>query len=91
MSPEQTEELVIHRLQRQDLHGSLEALPSEQLQAVVSSYFKQQTQRQMSESWNVPLGTVKSWVRYGLNNLRKQMEKRGWANEPDNGAKEVHR
>ncbi|MBD3919438.1 sigma-70 family RNA polymerase sigma factor [Paenibacillus sp. PR3] len=90
-SPELTEELVIHRLQQQDLHGALEALPSEQMQAIVSSYFSEHTQRQMSESWNVPLGTVKSWVRYGISNLRKQMEKRGWAREPDNGPKEVRR
>jgi RNA polymerase sigma-70 factor (ECF subfamily) len=90
-SPEQTEELVIHRMQEQDLLGSLDALPAEQQQALVSSYFRDQTQRQMSESWNVPLGTVKSWVRYGLNNLRKQMERRGWTGEPEHGAKEAQR
>ncbi|GMK37242.1 RNA polymerase sigma factor [Paenibacillus sp. CCS19] len=90
-SSDMTEELVIHRLEQQELHGALEKLPSEQMQAIVSSYYSEQTQRQMSESWNVPLGTVKSWVRYGLNNLRKQMEKRGWAREPDHGAKEVRR
>lgn len=90
-SPELTEELVIHRLQQQDLQGALTALPSEQMQAVVSSYFSEHTQRQMSETWNVPLGTVKSWVRYGLSNLRKQMEKRGWARETDSGPKEVRR
>lgn len=80
-----TEELVFTRLQQQALLDALEALPANQREAVVGSYFGWRTQRELSAAWNVPIGTVKSWIRYGLNNMRKQMEKRGWLGEMESG------
>lgn len=88
---EPTEELVLTKLQKEELMEALRALPDNQRTAVVGSYFGARSQREMSTQWNVPLGTVKSWVRYGLHHLRKQLEKRGGANEPAAAAKEARR
>jgi RNA polymerase sigma-70 factor (ECF subfamily) len=85
------EERVVSQLQREAVRAALNTLPVNQRQAVVHSYFGAQTQREMSSAWNVPLGTVKSWIRYGLNNLRKQLEKQGWVRDMEDGAKEVQR
>ncbi|WP_274650767.1 sigma-70 family RNA polymerase sigma factor [Paenibacillus humicola] len=90
-SADAAEELALSHLQQQAVRDALHALPEHQRQAVVGSYFTPRTQRELSSAWNVPLGTVKSWVRYGLNNMRKQLEKRGWAAEAENGAKEARR
>ncbi|MFB9326552.1 RNA polymerase sigma factor [Paenibacillus aurantiacus] len=87
---EPTEEAVLTRLQKEELLEALRALPDNQRTAVVGSYFGARTQREMSAQWNVPLGTVKSWVRYGLNHLRRQLEKRGGTNE-NASAKEARR
>jgi RNA polymerase sigma factor (sigma-70 family) len=85
------EEQVVSLLQREAVRDALQTLPVNQRQAVMHSYFGAQTHRELSAAWNVPLGTVKSWVRYGLNNLRKHLEKHGWAREVEGGAKEVQR
>ncbi|MFC4098129.1 RNA polymerase sigma factor [Paenibacillus xanthanilyticus] len=86
-----TEDVVLTRLQKEELMEALRALPDSQRTAVVGSYFGESTQREMSAQWNVPLGTVKSWVRYGLNHLRKQLEKRGGSSEPRASAKGARR
>ncbi|WP_010268562.1 RNA polymerase sigma factor [Paenibacillus senegalensis] len=72
------EELVVTKLQMDAVADSLVELPVTQRKAVVRAYLKQESHRQLASSWNVPLGTAKSWVRYGVNNLRKQLAKRGW-------------
>ncbi|REE89099.1 RNA polymerase sigma-70 factor (ECF subfamily) [Paenibacillus taihuensis] len=93
-----TEELVFSRLRKDALVDALQALPANQRTAVIGSYYGSQTHRELSEEWNMPLGTVKSLIRYGLNHLRKQMEKRGWAHDSEssrnrsgNGKEEVHK
>ncbi|AZN41197.1 RNA polymerase sigma factor [Paenibacillus albus] len=86
-----TEELVLSRLRKDALVDSLQSLPANQRTAVIGSYYGSQTHRELSTEWNMPLGTVKSLIRYGLNHLRKQMEKRGWAAESDAPRKEVHK
>lgn len=79
------EEQVISRIEREALRAAMEELPEAQRKAITGSYYTLQTQREMSEAWNVPIGTVKSWVRYGLANLRKQMEKQGWRRTGEGG------
>lgn len=81
-----TEDLVLLRLQREALEEAMQTLPSRQREAVAFSYYTAHTQKELSEAWDVPLGTVKSWVRYGLSNMRKQMEKRGWRSESGTAA-----
>ncbi|SFJ12091.1 RNA polymerase sigma-70 factor, ECF subfamily [Paenibacillus sp. UNC496MF] len=85
------EEKVLSRIQREAVRDALGTLPAGQLQAVVGSYYGAKSHREMASAWNVPLGTVKSWVRYGLHNMRKQLEKRGWAGEKDDGTGEVRK
>ncbi|WP_068780058.1 RNA polymerase sigma factor [Paenibacillus sp. GM2] len=79
------EEVVISRLEREALRSAVYRLPDTQKKAILGSYYSSRTQQQMSEAWNVPIGTVKSWVRYGIANLRKQMEKQGWVNTAERG------
>lgn len=75
------EELVLDRMQREALVHALGHLPLRQRQAIVSQYYGNETQSTMSAALNVPLGTVKSWVRYGIHNIRKQFDKLGWMQE----------
>lgn len=75
------EEAVLAKLQLDAVADSLIELPGMQRKAVVSAFLKRQSHRKLAENWNVPLGTAKSWVRYGVNNLRKQLAKRGWHGE----------
>jgi RNA polymerase sigma factor (sigma-70 family) len=79
------EETVLGKLERAAVRDALGRLPAEQRRAVMTAYYEAKTQREMAEEWKVPLGTVKSWVRYGLNNLRRQLARRGWATESEGG------
>jgi len=72
------EDVVVLRLARAAVREAFAALPSRQRRALVTAYFREKTQREMADEWNVPLGTVKSWIRGGIANLRKQMAVRGW-------------
>lgn len=51
---------------------ALEHLPKEQQEAIYRSYFQEKTHKEIASTMNRPLGSVKSLIRYGLNNLRKQ-------------------
>lgn len=86
-----SEELALRHLQQEAVKEALNMLPSKQRDAVTYSYYSPHTQKELSAAWNVPLGTVKSWVKYGLSNMRKHLEKRGWSTDQDNGVKEGHR
>ncbi|MCA1294395.1 RNA polymerase sigma factor [Paenibacillus sp. alder61] len=87
-TPISEEEQVISRLEKEALRSAVYALPEAQRKAILGSYYTLHTHKQMSEAWNVPIGTVKSWVRYGLANLRKQLEKQGWSHTPEGGGKD---
>jgi RNA polymerase sigma-70 factor (ECF subfamily) len=56
------------------LRRALEDLPAEQRFAVVQAGFLGRTAREISEIENVPLGTVKTRIRNGLQKLRVAME-----------------
>ncbi|GGA37491.1 RNA polymerase sigma factor [Paenibacillus physcomitrellae] len=81
------EDEALSSLEREALQTAIYALPEPQKKAIMGSYYSLQTQREMSEAWNVPIGTVKSWVRYGLGNLRRQMEKQGWGDQLEGGSR----
>ncbi|WP_336788592.1 RNA polymerase sigma factor [Paenibacillus sp. MMO-177] len=76
-SSRSSEEIALQRLEQEELNEALMKLPRNQRDAVAYSYYSPLTQKELSAAWNVPLGTVKSWVRYGLNNMRKHLERRG--------------
>lgn len=79
------EDKAIGLMERLAVREALEDLPLPQRNAVVTAYFGDKSQRELAEEWQVPLGTVKSWIRYGIGNLRKGLAKRGWAS--DNGGR----
>lgn len=79
------EDKAIGLMEKLAVREALEELPVPQRNAVVTAYFGNKTQRELADEWQVPLGTVKSWIRYGIGNLRKGLAKRGWVSENSGG------
>lgn len=77
------EERVVGKLQGEALREALRQLPLPQQQAVAGMYLQYRTQRELSDELKVPLGTIKSSVRYGLNNMRKHLIRLGWVESPE--------
>jgi RNA polymerase sigma-70 factor (ECF subfamily) len=73
-----TSETVFQQLEKESLHKSLRRLPATQREALAATYFQSLRPKEWAEITGRPLGTVKSWVRYGLNNIRKQFVQMGW-------------
>jgi RNA polymerase sigma-70 factor (ECF subfamily) len=51
------------------LEGALERLPHHERAVIELAYFADRSQAQIADALGVPLGTVKSWTRRGLNRL----------------------
>ncbi|MBP1931681.1 RNA polymerase sigma factor [Ammoniphilus resinae] len=73
-----TEEKVLANIESEVLRKAMKQIPEDQQSALIGAYYEAQTQKELSETMNRPLGTVKSLIRYGLNNLRKQLNHLGW-------------
>lgn len=80
------EETVMRRLQRESIMQALDRIPRGQREVLYGHYYREYTHKQLAEQLKRPLGTVKSMVRYGLSNLRKQFDWR-WAEFPGGGRK----
>lgn len=76
-----TEQRVLRKLEREALRRAMGELPGMQRQTIAAAFYEYRSQRDLAEAWQVPIGTVKSRVRYGLNHLRKSMERLGWTGE----------
>jgi RNA polymerase sigma-70 factor (ECF subfamily) len=76
---DETEGRVLHKLQKEALREALFHLPEPQRQTLAAAFYQERSHRELAETWKVPVGTVKSRVRYGLSHLRRTMEKLGWA------------
>ncbi|WP_234032926.1 RNA polymerase sigma factor [Paenibacillus faecalis] len=72
------EESVLANLQNEAIREALQLIPKKQSEVVTEVYFGSRTHREVSAERQIPLGTVKSLVRYGLNNLHKQLTSLGW-------------
>nr|WP_274361332.1 MULTISPECIES: sigma-70 family RNA polymerase sigma factor [unclassified Paenibacillus] len=70
---EPVEDTVASQLIRERLHQAIMSIPAPQRQAVYGSYFEERTHRELAERLNRPVGSVKSLIRYGLRNIRRQM------------------
>jgi RNA polymerase sigma-70 factor, ECF subfamily len=68
-----TSEIVVAQDQSSRVRTALKTLPEAQREAVVLAYFDGQSHRDISESLQVPLGTVKTRIRDGLRRLRTQL------------------
>lgn len=66
------------KLDRELVREALAELPLSQQRALYAAYYSEKTHKEIAADWKVPLGTVKSWLRYGIGNLRKQLERKGW-------------
>lgn len=73
-----TEMYVLRELERDVLLEALKQLPKMQQKVIYGVYFEDKTQKELASSLNRPLGTVKSMVRYGLQNMRKQKHLNHW-------------
>jgi len=73
-----TAESVLMKLEIESLHESLQHLSEPQREALAATYFRSLRQKDWAELTGRPLGTVKSWVRYGVSNIRKQFIQMGW-------------
>jgi RNA polymerase sigma factor (sigma-70 family) len=70
---ETPEQSVLCKLERESLRMAMLTLPAPQRSAVYGTYYEYRTQKELAETLQRPLGTIKSLVRYGLHNMRKQL------------------
>lgn len=80
-----TERRVIAKLQGEALRRALGELPGTQRQTIAEAFFDYRSQSELAAAWQVPIGTVKSRMRYGLTHLRKAMTRLGWAQAEGEG------
>lgn len=73
-----TELSVLLQIEKELILDALEQIPKKQREVIYGAYFEGKTQMELAESLNRPLGTIKSLVRYGLRNMRKQKELLNW-------------
>lgn len=70
-SPVPTPELLASLTERQqNVHRALDALPADQRELIERAYFLGSTQSEMAAQLDLPLGTVKTRIRNGLQALR---------------------
>jgi len=78
--PEEVDQQLLppDRLQQtaegQLLQRCLEQLKSQQRQVIALAYFKGLTHDELAAQTNTPLGTVKTWIRRGLEQLKRCLE-----------------
>ncbi|PWA04996.1 RNA polymerase [Pueribacillus theae] len=81
-----TEYNVMEKLEKEVVHQALALIPKDQRDVLYGAYFEERTQRELAQVMHRPLGTIKSAIRYGLNNLRKQKALLNWV-KPNEGGK----
>ncbi|MEM7167895.1 MAG: sigma-70 family RNA polymerase sigma factor [Planctomycetota bacterium] len=55
--------------------SALHALPDDERQVLEAAYLRGLTQREIAVEFDTPLGTVKTWMRRGIQRLRRTMER----------------
>lgn len=79
------EELVLSKVEREVLSKALERIPEAQRRALQEKYFGARTQNEIADEIGRPIGTVKSLLRYGIRNVRKQLRQLGWTETSSGG------
>lgn len=67
-------ELALASQEARALNQCLQRLEPAQRQAISLAYLKDMSHSELSEQLQVPLGTIKSWIRRGLERLRTCLE-----------------
>uniref|UniRef100_UPI003F84C502 sigma-70 family RNA polymerase sigma factor n=1 Tax=Cupriavidus ulmosensis TaxID=3065913 RepID=UPI003F84C502 len=67
-------ELALASQEARALNQCLQRLEQPQRQAISLAYLKDMSHSELSEQLQVPLGTIKSWIRRGLERLRTCLE-----------------
>ncbi len=68
------EDEVWLRALRERIGRALDTLPAAQREAIELAYFKGMTHREIAETLNEPLGTIKTRMRLGMQKLRDQLD-----------------
>lgn len=76
---ENVELRVLQRLEAERVKQELEQIPAMQRAAVYGTYVARLSHKELAESLQRPVGTVKSLIRYGVRNVRKRLEAAGSA------------
>ncbi len=63
---------------RESVQEALSAIPEEQRQCLEMAYFDGKSQREIAEAMGVPLGTVKTRIRIGLEKLERHLRAAGY-------------
>lgn len=82
---ESVDDKVLARLELDSVRTAMQAIPAPQKRALVGAYFEQQTHRELAASLNRPLGTVKTLIRSGLQQLRRNLENQGLSGHSGGG------
>ena len=70
------DEKSIFREQQLLIHQALIALPSEQRRVIELAYFSELTHREIAATLRIPLGTIKTRIRVGMDKLRSALIQR---------------
>jgi RNA polymerase sigma-70 factor (ECF subfamily) len=68
------EEVADLALQRQRVHAAIAELPLDQKRVLALAYFNGYSHRQIAETLNQPLGTVKTRIRLAMQKLRHVLQ-----------------
>lgn len=82
-APNDTWSEVANTLSHDLIKECMEQIPKEQRDAIHLAYFEGYTQREISESTGIPLGTVKGRIRIGMAKLRGLLEELGLGGSND--------
>ena len=73
-SADDTELGALERVDRDEMAGLVASLPEEQRQAITLSFYSGYTNSEVARILGIPIGTVKSRMRRGLERLRRALE-----------------
>lgn len=73
LNQDSVEELILRRVQDEELLASLSAISPAQFEAITLGYFHGQTYTEVARTLNLSLPAVKSHIRDGFRNLRQSL------------------